>query len=330
MSTHVLSRHAIRISWVVCVLGLVLAPITTALPMSIKAIPFVASLVLFGLPHGAVDHLVLAEWRSASFSAARMVGVVIVYLIPVALYGALWFVAPLLSAAFFIALTWFHWGQGDLYAVQRLHGAQHLEARFDKSLAVFIRGGLPMLVPLLAHPAVYLEVIDLLTVHFNGPQVLPLLPWFVEFVVPVGTVAGIIALLIYATRTWPYRYTKAWLWDIGELCVLCLFFVAVDPVIAVGLYFCLWHAIRHVVRLQVADPGDGNESAVRSLQRFAIRALPTTLGALIVLGALYFLAPSQPDDLPEWMGLYLMVISILTLPHAAVVTMMDIRERIWR
>lgn len=47
---------------------------------------------------------------------------------------------------------------------------------------------------------------------------------------------------------------RVWREDAFEIVLLAAFFALVPPVLAVGLYFCLWHSVRHVGRLMLLDP----------------------------------------------------------------------------
>ena len=60
--------------------------------------------------------------------------------------------------------------------------------------------------------------------------------------------------------------------------LLFAFFAVVPPVLAVGLYFTLWHAPRHVARLVLLDRAGARYlrvgRPVRALARFAVEAAP--------------------------------------------------------
>jgi len=51
--------------------------------------------------------------------------------------------------------------------------------------------------------------------------------------------------------------------------------------------------------------------------------------SLALLGGLALLVPNPPESVPEWVGLYLVFIAVVTLPHVVVVTIMDGEQRIW-
>jgi Brp/Blh family beta-carotene 15,15'-monooxygenase len=302
-------------------------------PLAVQLAPFVASLVLLGLPHGAVDQLV-PDWLAGRRARPRTVaGVVLLYVVLGALVLALWVAAPALAFAAFIALTWFHWGQGDLWALQALDGAVYLRPRALRVAVLLVRGALPMLVPLVARPGDYRRVLDATTGLFGpsaglGRMLEPQPRLVVGVLLAVAVAATLLVTGIQARRT---RSLRRWTVDATEVLVLAAYFAVVPAVLAVGLYFCLWHALRHIVRLELLDPRGGPLLRAGRLARpgaaFGRAAAPATVAALALLAVLAaVLAPTGPAGL---LGAYLVLISALTLPHVAVVCLMDRREGVW-
>jgi hypothetical protein len=95
----------------------------------------------------------------------------------------------------------------------------------------------------------------------------------------------------------------------------------------VGLYFTLWHAVRHILRLELTDPVAAAALArgepVRPYVRFLASAWPLTLAAVALLVILA--ATLRTADL----GVYPCFIAALTTPHAVIVAWMDRRQRVW-
>ena len=50
------------------------------------------------------------------------------------------------------------------------------------------------------------------------------------------------------------RERRAWRRDILEVALLIVVFATVEPLLAIGLYFCFWHSTRHIARLILIDP----------------------------------------------------------------------------
>jgi Brp/Blh family beta-carotene 15,15'-monooxygenase len=312
-------------------------------PSWAEYLPFALSLVLFGLPHGAVDHLAvprLLGWRPWPWSA---LAVGLLYLFLGGAYLYLWFATPVAAFATFIALTWLHWGGGDLHALTAFvsNGGAYPVERARRVLALILRGGLPMLIPLLAFPETYRAVAESAVTLF-APASSGVLSW--AFEPSFRLIAGAaFALLAVATLASGYRSAKrsesrvAWWIDVAEMALLAAYFALVPPVLAVGLYFCLWHAPRHVARLILLDEKSAGALDAGlmspSLIRFARDAAPLTIAALVFLLGLYLVAPgtgSQGLSPASLLAVYLVLISVLTLPHVVVVSFMDFRQGLWQ
>jgi Brp/Blh family beta-carotene 15,15'-monooxygenase len=328
-----LRRAVVWPSWVVFgsislafALGLQVSP-------AVQYAPFALSLLLFGLPHGAVDHLVPARLRGEEAGASSVLVVVALYLVLGGLYLGLWFVAPVPAFAFFICLTWWHWGTGDLWSLRTLVVAGGAGSGVAGRVTVaLVRGGLPMLVPLLAFPGEYRAVAESLVGLFGGGAGgVPGWVFAPTFRLVVATSFFALAAVSLVVE---WRAGGPWQADAGETVLLAAFFAVVPPVLAVGLYFCLWHATRHVARLLLLD-GVARAALVSghlgvALGRFARDAAPLTVVALAMLVGLAFLVPSLAGGLPALLAVYLVLISALTLPHVVVVAYMDRREGLWR
>lgn len=299
--------------------------VAVPLPRWVAYAPLLVGGVLVGLPHGAVDWAALPlAWRgSLELDGVLVVGVL--YLALGAAYLGAWLVAPVPAAVVFLLLTWFHWGQGDRHALQTLYGAASHDA-LQGWLTILVRGGLPMVVPLMAFPATYRRVVATFVVPFSGaldPAVL--------FVPTVRIALGgglAVATVVTITRAWRLAPdSTVWWLDVGETLGLWLFFATVPPVLAVGVYFVCWHSVRHVTRVLLLD-GPAVAALTRgswrvALWRFAVAALLPTLGALVLLAGLWAVVSARPTTLPGVAGLGLVGVAVLTLPHVVVVTLMD-------
>jgi Brp/Blh family beta-carotene 15,15'-monooxygenase len=107
----------------------------------------------------------------------------------------------------------------------------------------------------------------------------------------------------------------------------------VPPVLAVGLYFSLWHATRHVARLLLVDDRATDAlaggDAAGALARFARDAAPLTAVSLLVFVGVAALVPAGVAGPRSLLAVYLVGIAVLTLPHVAIVTWMDRVQGVW-
>lgn len=305
-------------------------------PGWVQYLPFAASLVLFGLPHGAVDHLVPTRLAGRDADVRGVLAVVLLYLALSGLCLALWFTAPVVAFVFFVAVTAFHWGAGDLHALL-FFGPDGLDrmGRATRGLLVLVRGGMPMLVPLLFFPEAYRGVAVAAAGLFGADAAVLSGAFSTTFRLAAGAALAAVAGLFLLRAAADLAAERRALTPVAlETLLLFVFFAVVPPVLAVGLYFTLWHAPRHVARLVLLDPAgarylDAGRSG-RALARFAREAAPLTVLALALLAGLFLLVPRATGDPGSLLAVYLVMISALTLPHASLVAYMDARQGVWK
>ncbi|MGB3632851.1 MAG: Brp/Blh family beta-carotene 15,15'-dioxygenase [Rubrobacteraceae bacterium] len=330
-----LMRFIVIPSWVI--VGVMVLAFLAGFSVSgpIQYAPFAFSLILFGLPHGAVDHLVPGRLSAGDASIGSIIAVAILYAVLATIYLVFWTFLPVAAFVFFILLTWFHWGQGDLYSTVTLLRAQNPAPRTLKALMVVVRGGLPMLVPLLAFPEAYRDVAESIVGLFSddGGEILVFEP---AFRLTAGIVFLVLALI---TLSWGYfisspQDTVAWAMDAAEVALLAAYFAVVPPVFALGMYFCLWHAPRHIARLMLLNRSSSNAlqkgEFLPAMKDFVRDATPLTAVSLLLLVGLYFFVPRSVEGVAGLLALYLVLISALTLPHVVIVGLMDRRQGLWR
>ena len=303
---------------------------------TLQLLPFLVSVVLFGLPHGAVDHLVPGRMATRITLPRGMLLVGLGYAVAMVAYGLVWWALPAIAAVAFIAMTLLHWGQGDLYTLLRWADCAYYDSRPRRAVAVLLRGSMPMLVPLVGHPAAYREVLTVFVTLVGGAAatVPPLDAMVVRMTVAVLLTAGGLTVAWWALR-WVQTTHRVQpvLIDLGELLVLSVWFLIVPPILAVGVYFTMWHALRHLGRLAevspVTQPTLEAGAPARAVAHMLWDAVPLTALALAGFAAAWFLLPMGPDGVMSLLGFYLVGIAILTLPHVGVVTWMDRRQGIW-
>jgi len=313
-----------------------LGALTPLFPVEVGVVTFALGTLVVGMAHGAVDHLV--PRRAGDVSLRRSVVVVsVTYAVLGGAVVAAFFLAPVTAFVGFIALTWIHWGQGDVAALA-IAGVDHLQTPAERVLTLVVRGGLPMGVPLVAHPAEYRLVAEWIVGLFVATPTQAVAPLFspaariaVGVTMAVATLAslgaGLMRVRAGATR-------RGWLRDVGETATLWAWFLLAAPVFAVGVYFALWHALRHVGRLALVDADAADLLAtgdVRgALWRFTRDAAPLTLGGFLVVAAVGVSVPSGVVAPGDVLAVSLVAIAAMTLPHVVVVAWLDSRERVWR
>ena len=319
-------RLALIPGWVALVLTTAVTLVVDSIPLTVQLLPLIVSVLVLGLPHGAVDHLLVSRATGRPFSLEIGAAVGVVYLVVGGVYALAWFLAPSLAFAFFIVLTWVHWGQGDRYPLRRFVGVSDQRSMAVTAQTVIVRGGMPMLVPLLAHPEQYRLVATWLVGLFSssGTALEAAFAPQARLALAVGFGTLVVSSLAVS---YVHDDREAWLVDAGETLLLLAFFVLVPPLLAIGVYFCAWHSLRHVVRylLLGGPPAEAIEAGrpLAAFARFGRDAAPLSALSLVVAAALYVTAPGASTALEDLLALYLVFIAVLTLPHVLFATWLD-------
>ena len=335
-ATDTLFRLGFVPGWLVVAATTLAFAAGVSVPQSYQLIPLVVSAVVLGLPHGAIDHLAIPRTRGEAVTLRWLAAVGVLYLVVGGAYAVVWFLAPVVAVVAFILMTWVHWGQGDVYPLVALTDGNHPAGLGGRVLTALTRGSLPMAVPFVAFPAQYELVVGTLVGLFDPAAEAALTGLFTptaRLVVAVVIAALIVSSLAVGVVATTGGDRRGLLLDAGETGLLVAFFSVVPPIFAIGLYFCLWHALRHIIRLLAVDPGA--ETALesgqygRALGSFARDAAPLTAVSIGLLGALYLAVPGTVSEPLDLVGTYLVLIAVLTLPHVVVVCVMDSDQRIW-
>ncbi len=250
-------------------------------------------MVLVGVPHGAFDPFVAESVLAPRFGpgwrwrfGAAYAGLTLLVL-------AAWWVAPAWTLVGFLAISTVHFGLGD--------AEDGLAPRaVPRWLAVVAYGGLPVLLPLAAHPDAAAPVLAGLA----G--------------VPVPAMVDALRPALWLLPVWAAAF--AWvLWvawrerlGVAERLLTAAAFVLLPPLLAFGLYFTAGHAMRHVLRLGAwYAPGDSGRAA-----RWLLRTIVPWAGGTALAGLA--LAWRGNDLTAAVLVPAFRVIAALTVPHMVV------------
>ncbi|MBC8142543.1 MAG: Brp/Blh family beta-carotene 15,15'-dioxygenase [Armatimonadetes bacterium] len=318
-------------AWSAMVLVLIVSLLLPApLVTKIAPYPFALSVVFLGLPHGAWDHRVLAAVRGDVLTLRHLSLVCGAYIVPMLAFGALFFALPGAAFIAFILLSWIHWGQGD---------AAYIRDAFPGYKAVtvwlvwLVRGGAPIVLPVLRFPETFARIARGVVGLFVPQSEMGANDWTLS---PVAANAGLIVLgalvavyvLLALRRIRTHR--AAVTHDVGEIALLYIVFALSDPLLAVGVYFCFWHGLRHIGRLLLLDKVSAGLCAGGRVwaagARFVGQCLPILLASLLILAGVYLwairAAPGGGNG-DTALSVYLALIACLTFPHFLLVCWMD-------
>ena len=309
------------VPWSCTSLAIVTSVALGSAPAGVHLWPWLVSIALFGLPHGACDHLVAARLGGDHRSERTTIATAFfpLYLAGGGAMMLLWIASPAVALGLFLGLTAWHWGSADAVA-------------YGEGLAAFAlrstgRGLLVVSAPLAFHPGRSWEALSSLREIFGAATVAQTPSWLPGLTAGCLVLGLMLECLLVARDAWRLQRRRATRESV-ELGLLLVLFYLVPPVAAVGVYFVAWHAWRHTLRTgALLDPEKvGRLPAL--VAAYHGRALPLTLASVVTLAALTLAVGwESPQKLT---AMYLVLLSALTVPHSVVVTAWDYRSGLAR
>jgi beta-carotene 15,15'-dioxygenase len=272
------------------------------------------SALVFGLPHGAYDFWILFDsTRRKRESQRTFFGFLAIYLTLALVVVGVWYFLPSVVLISFLALTAWHFGSGD--------AIWETDNRKDWFINSLGRGLLVMSAPL----AFYQAESGAVLVKLDADSTEILLS-----AAPYTLAAGIllIALNNFAAL---FRASESQsanrLLTLFESALLLFFFWLTTPLLAVTVYLIGVHSWRHLLRLELYERSEKifeRRNLRQIIGEFHRRALPITLVSLIGLSLILWLWQLRISDLTNYTSAYLVLLSALTVPHAALITWKEI------
>lgn len=242
----------------------------------IAPLPWIVSLVIVGLPHGATDFAVSRTtwhgWRLASLWLAYVASMVMV--------AAGFTAAPACSLALFTLLSAWHFGLADADA----RGVPP----DGRAVAAVAHGCLVLAAPLAVWPAATADVASrLIALTVDGPVVSP------DQARALGGMLGVVGILALVWELLSARHGDGGRVPrgLGEIGVITAVGSLTHPLFAVGLYFLIWHAWRQMAPLARDVTGVAPRSWPElgaAIVRIHAAALPLLLPAWAAIGTAWW------------------------------------------
>ena len=299
-------------------------------PIFLQMLPIYVSLIFLGLSHGAADHLCM--WGLLSIKTPRIkLALIGIYFATALLYFLLWLLNPLISILLFFLLTIFHWGRADLYTSCFINNVDYLHRnKFMRFCYGFFRGSSPILLPVAFNQEVYLNFLNSLT--FKEYQMFDF-SYYVNFnliFVPILFLTLYIVIFLVVNKNRKKNY-RMFLWDLLENTLLIVWFLYVPVLWAIGIYFIFWHSLRHALRILSSDNKGAEYLNDFSLKKLSLRWIELTgLINLIALIGIFIIFNTEIFNINDEYNIFsniMIGISILTLPHALLIEIIDIKYK---
>jgi len=275
------------------------------------------SALCLGVPHGACD--VLAFKRAGM--GGKLTPFCAFYLALASATFSLWVMSPGLGLLAFLALTVWHWGEGDAWVV--FGGGR------AKTLASIGRGLMILSAPLVLQPhaasAALAGFVALGSPAVSLDALCQVAPAFLMMGVALQTGA----VWWQWRRENPSARGHLFWWASGETLLLLAFWAVVPPLVGVAIYLCGVHALRHLIRLEGGSVGSLSRGfSLARLTNWHRGALGATVGGLLLLLPMLWLWPHLFRGGVNVSVGYFVLIAALTTPHAATVGFLTGRRQL--
>ena len=266
---------------------------------------FAFFVVVTGIPHGAVDHIVATSVYGLQNNLYDKFKFYSTYLLIMMLLGIVWIFSPITGFIIFIIISVYHFGQGDLsYLISEMHPMK-------RSLIYTSRGLFLVGLPILLHSEITIPIIEA-AIQKELSRSLFLLEY--AHFISLALMAQHFLLLIYIAVHKRMTLYKEFLLT-G---LLALLFWTAHPLLSFGLYFGIWHSLNHFFELRDHLKVDDHKYSTLSLY---LKTIPFTVISFIGLGFLWFIQGAFGLE-NQMISLLFILISVLTLPHMILIDRM--------
>ena len=260
---------------------------------------FIVLMLLFGIPHGAIDHVLHFSELKNTYKIRNLISFLSFYLLTMLMYTGSWIFFPEFSLYFFLVASCYHFGQNQL------HYAGQGKSVFLKK-AMYCLWGTAILLSLL---------------HFNADEakvlVAPISSFLANFILQEFT--GVIIILLWTT--WLTIYvalerpsSEILSLELLEVIVLLVLFTRVSLILGFAVFFGLWHSYK-AIRIEMEKLSHGNEHF--NWRVFFKKSLPLTMLSMVGIALLIYFRSSITSTLSPLL-LFFIAISVLTMPHMLV------------
>ena len=274
------------------------------LPMVVQLIFCGFLLIVAGIPHGALDHLVERERVARLGESFSLPGFLAKYLLTMGIYAGAWLLVPVLCLLVFLLISAWHFGETDL---DNAPGTAYW------SLARLSAGGFVLAFILFTHAAETTPILGRIVQEDN----LTLLIWQ-GIVAESGAVLRGWATLMLVLIMLAYGQYPVWIngWRMVRLLLIVGLTYYLPLLPAFMLYFGGWHALSSFNTLRGYLPMNTTNLA-KAAWHIWQQSLPLTgisFGFLGIFAVGWYYAAPNLDPLP----ILFVLLSLITLPHIGV------------
>lgn len=262
---------------------------------------FAVSLIVIGIPHGAVDHIISNQ---TSLPDNRTFPIVFYsfYLGALFLMAAIWYFNTTLGFLVFLLLSVYHFGITDVQALP-------LSNKRRKILGM-TRGVMILTLIVFSDPTVTFAIItDLVQSELS-------VGWFFQTYSSVLIFSSLFAFVLFSLWIFDFSVWSSHVRSYFLDClVLSVIFLISGPIVGFAIYFSLWHSLKHV-----EEYIDFRESKTLKLGIIQFYKEAWLFSAISIFGIVFLIGMYTLAEITiSPLVISLITISALTLPHVVVI-----------
>lgn len=255
-------------------------------------------IIFFGIPHGAIDHILYAETKKMSQGVFYFF-----YFGTMAVYLGLWIYLPVICLILFLFLSAYHFGQSQFaHSSSKIHFSDYI---------LYTAWGVSVLSALFLYN--HSELFDLLKTY---PDTLVFKVIFDKgLLLGLLVVSTPLSLMLILRKTFSGEISTAdAIEEIVILLSIHIAFLLLPLILGFTLYFVIMHSLKVV--LQEFDYLSKIKK-IKSITHFIGLLLPNTLVSIAAAGLFFYLHFNGFFSFSLNLMLFVMI-SLITLPHAFV------------
>lgn len=200
---------------------------------------FATVMLLVGIPHGAVDHIISGKIYNLSNQISDQLKFYLPYLALILLMGIIWYLSPITGFILFLLCTVYHFGQADFI---------HLNMSTALKNGLYISRGLMIMgLAIFVSPSVSFPIIEsIMNIEITAGSIIN------QYSLEIAVAAMAQHFLLLTITSFSCRKkmnTNNW-YLLGDTILVCTLFWFAEPIIAFAIYFGFWHSLGHVKELK--------------------------------------------------------------------------------
>lgn len=282
-----------------------------SLNSNVQLVFFGLGVILFGIPHGSLDHFIYHKERNEEMNFRSLSKFLLFYIGFAIIYSLLWIISVELSILLFILISAYHFGEMDL---KGLAIKTSLSSRILFSLY-----GLLFLINYLLFQFPQVEVILLGFPGFEPGQIekLRFIYGYQEEVMIASVLffVPILSFYLYQSQLIGFMQLEAVL----QLLILMLIVFNLPILLGFGFYFNIWHAGLSMIEIKKFLGWQD-----KSYWFIYSKSWITNGLSLFMIGVLFIIFQGNLERL---LAIFFMAIAILTAPHMKVISVLFSKNR---